>query len=35
MPDPNAQLITQLSDRIAALEARLAEFERKNAPSSV
>ena len=35
MPDPNAQLITQLSERIAALEARLAEVERKNAPSSV
>jgi serine O-acetyltransferase len=35
MPDPNAPLIAQLSDRIAALEARLAEVERKNAPSSV
>ncbi|MBV9438892.1 MAG: serine O-acetyltransferase [Candidatus Eremiobacteraeota bacterium] len=35
MPDPNAQLIQQLNERIAALEARLAELERKNAPSSV
>lgn len=35
MPDPNAPLIAQLSERIAALEARLAEVERKNAPSSV
>ena len=35
MPDPNAPLIAQLSERIAALEARLAELERKNAASSV
>jgi serine O-acetyltransferase len=35
MPDPNAPLIAQLSERIAALEARLVELERKNAPSSV
>ena len=35
LPDPNAPLIAQLSERIAALEARLAEVERKNAPTSV
>jgi len=35
LPDPNAPLIAELSDRIAALETRLAELERKNAPSSV
>jgi serine O-acetyltransferase len=35
MPDPNAPLIAQLSERIAALEARLAEIERKNASSAV
>ncbi|HYW53331.1 MAG TPA: serine O-acetyltransferase [Dongiaceae bacterium] len=35
MPDPNAPLIAHLSERIAALEARLAELETKNAPSSV
>jgi serine O-acetyltransferase len=35
LPDPNAPLIAHLSERIAALEARLAELERKNAPSSV
>jgi serine O-acetyltransferase len=35
MPDPNAPLIAQLSERIAALEARLAEIERRNAPSAL
>jgi serine O-acetyltransferase len=35
MPDPNAPLIAQLSERIAALEARLAEIERKNASPAV
>ena len=35
MPDPNAPLIAQLHERIAALEDRLADLERKNAPSSV
>lgn len=35
LPDPNAPLIGRLAERIAALEARLAEMERKNdaAPS--
>jgi serine O-acetyltransferase len=33
MPDPNAPLIAELSQRIAALEARLAELEQHNAPS--
>jgi serine O-acetyltransferase len=31
LPDPNAPLIAELSGRIAALEARLAELERQNA----
>ncbi len=35
MPDPNAAIIAQLSERIAALEARLAEIERKNASPAV
>jgi serine O-acetyltransferase len=35
MPDPNAALIAKLSERIAALEARLAEIERKNASPAV
>jgi len=35
MPDPNAAIIAQLSERIAALEARLAEVERKNASPAV
>jgi serine O-acetyltransferase len=35
MPDPNAPLIAQLSERIAALEARLAEIERKNVSPAV
>jgi len=35
MPDPNAPLIARLSERIAALEARLAEIERKNASPAV
>jgi len=35
MPDPNAPLIADLSERIAALEARLAEIERKNASPAV
>ncbi len=35
MPDPNAPLIAHLSERIAALEARLAEIERKNASPAV
>ena len=35
MPDPNAPLIAQLSERIAALEARLADIERKNASPAV
>ena len=35
MPDPNAPLIARLSERIAALEARLAEIERKNATPAV
>lgn len=35
MPDPNAPIIGQLSERIAALEARLAEIERKNASPAV
>ena len=35
MPDPNAAIIAQLSERIAALEARLAEVERKNASEAV
>ncbi len=30
LPDPNAPLLAQLSERIAALEARLAELDRKN-----
>ena len=33
LPDPNAPLIAELSGRIAALEARLAELERQNASS--
>jgi serine O-acetyltransferase len=33
LPDPNAPLIAELTDRIAALEARLAELERQNASS--
>jgi serine O-acetyltransferase len=33
LPDPNAPLIAELADRIAALEARLAELERQNASS--
>jgi serine O-acetyltransferase len=32
-PDPNAPLIAELSGRIAALEARLAELERQDASS--
>jgi serine O-acetyltransferase len=35
MPDPNAAIIAKLSERIAALEARLAEVERKNASPAV
>ena len=35
MPDANAAIIAQLSERIAALEARLAEIERKNASPAV
>jgi serine O-acetyltransferase len=35
MPDPNAPLIAELSERIATLEARLAEIERKNASPAV
>ena len=35
MPDPNAAVIAKLSERIAALEARLAEIERKNASPAV
>ena len=35
MPDPNLPLIAQLSERIAALEARLAEIEQRNAPSAL
>ncbi|HEV3087305.1 MAG TPA: serine O-acetyltransferase [Candidatus Elarobacter sp.] len=35
MPDPNAAIIAQLSERIAALEARLAEVERKNVSPAV
>jgi serine O-acetyltransferase len=35
MPDPHAALIARLSERIAALEARLAELERKNAAPSL
>jgi serine O-acetyltransferase len=35
LPDPNAPLFAQLAERIEELEARLAELERKNAPSSV
>jgi len=35
MPDPNAPLIAELSERIAALEARLVEIERRNAPSAL
>jgi serine O-acetyltransferase len=35
LPDPNAAILAQLNERIAALEARLAELDRKNdaAPS--
>ncbi|HZX68197.1 MAG TPA: serine O-acetyltransferase [Candidatus Elarobacter sp.] len=33
MPDPNAPMIAELSSRIAALEARLAELEQQNASS--
>jgi serine O-acetyltransferase len=35
LPDPKAPLIAELSERIAALEARLAEIERKNASPAV
>ena len=35
LPDPNAPLIAQLSARIEALEARLAELERQNASSAL
>jgi serine O-acetyltransferase len=34
LPDPNAPLLAQLSERIAALEARLAELDRKNDAAS-
>ena len=35
LPDPIAPLFAQMTERIAELEARLDELERKNAPSSV
>ena len=35
LPDPVAPLFAQMAERIAELEARLDELERKNAPSSV